>query len=66
MPAMAYKPPKPSSVDSSVTACVMLTRDGGVCGKPGQTGLPVGICPEHAISVFRAVSKLVATERESA
>lgn len=51
-------------VDAQLTTCVMLTRDGDPCGKPGQAGLPVGICPEHAIAVFRAVSRLVEIQRE--
>lgn len=44
---------------SKLTACVMLTRQGEPCGKPGEAGLPAGICVEHAIAVFRSVSKLV-------
>jgi hypothetical protein len=57
--------PRKSRVDAAVTSCVMLTRDGAACGKPGQAGLPAGICPEHAIAVYRAVAKLV-TERAKA
>ncbi|HEV2784682.1 MAG TPA: hypothetical protein VGX25_35305 [Actinophytocola sp.] len=46
-------------IDAEVTECVMLTRQGEPCGKPGEAGLPAGICAEHAVAVFRAVSKLV-------
>lgn len=60
MPAMATKPPKPSSADASVVECHMLTRDGQQCRKPGQVGLPAGICPEHAVAVYRAVNRLAA------
>lgn len=60
MPAMAAKPPKQSTVDSTITPCQMLTRDGQPCLKPGQVGLPAGICPEHAVTVYRAVNKLAA------
>lgn len=68
MAALAAKPPKPSSIEATVTPCQMLTRQGDPCGKPGDTGLPAGICPTHAVSVFRAVSKLVEIQaaRESA
>jgi hypothetical protein len=53
------KPPKTSSVDSAVTACTMLTKQGDPCGKPGQVGLPPGICPEHAIAIYRSVAAMI-------
>lgn len=59
---MAAKPPKASRVDAEITPCQLLTRQGDPCGKPGQVGLPAGICVEHAIAVFRSVSKLVAVQ----
>ncbi|GAA5119072.1 hypothetical protein [Haloechinothrix salitolerans] len=54
------------SVASKLTPCTMLTRDGEPCGKPGDDTLPTGICVEHAIQVFRAVSRIVAAKTEEA
>lgn len=59
MSAMASKPRKASRIDAEITACTMLTRYGDPCGKPGNLGLPAGVCPECAVRVFRAVSRLV-------
>jgi hypothetical protein len=56
------KPPKASRADSTITACTMLTKQGDPRGKPGQVGLPPGVCAEHAIAVFRAVSAMVNME----
>jgi hypothetical protein len=56
------KPPKASRADSTITGCTMLTKQGDACGKPGQIGLPVGICVEHALAVLRAVSAMVNME----
>lgn len=52
-----------NQVEAAATACTLPTRDGAVCGRPGQVGLPAGICSEHAVRVFRAVSKLVEVQR---
>lgn len=65
MSAMASKPRKASTVDSEITQCQMLTRQGDPCRKTGDATLPAGICVEHAIAVFRAVSKLVAAKQEA-
>lgn len=51
--------------DAVTVDCTMLTRDGQPCGKSGEKGLPQGICAEHAIAVFRAVTKLVDVTRGS-
>ena len=53
-----------AAVDATITGCVILDRHGEPCSKPGHAGLPHGICAEHAIAVFRAVSKLVALQAE--
>jgi hypothetical protein len=54
---------KPTQVIASLVPCVMLTRDGQQCGKDGQEGLPAGVCPEHAVAIFRAVSRMVDVQR---
>lgn len=56
--------PRPNldRADAAITPCVMLNRDGDPCGRPGQAGLPVGICAEHAVAVYRAVNKLAADQ----
>ncbi|EHR62644.1 hypothetical protein [Saccharomonospora cyanea] len=50
---------KVNQSDAEITGCTMPTKQGDPCGKPGQVGLPVGICPEHALGVYRAVKQLV-------
>lgn len=65
MSALADKPRKQSSVDSAITPCHLLTRQGEQCRKPGQVGLPSGVCPEHAVAIYRAVAQLIA-ERSAA
>ncbi|PXY25161.1 hypothetical protein BAY59_24355 [Prauserella coralliicola] len=55
--------PKVTRADSEVTTCVMLTAHGDKCGKPGQLGLPAGICVQHALAVFRAVNKMISAEQ---
>lgn len=57
--------PTHRKAESAFVPCTMLTSQGDPCGKPGQVGLPPGVCAEHAIAVFRAVSKMI-TIRESA
>jgi hypothetical protein len=52
-----------SQVIASLVPCVMLTRQGTACGKEGQEGLPAGVCPEHAIEVYRAVGRMVDARR---
>ena len=56
--------PKPDlgRADARITPCVMLDRNGEPCGKPGEAGLPVGICAQHAVAVYRAVNKLAADQ----
>jgi hypothetical protein len=54
--------PKVSRADATITACTMLTKQGDPCGKPGQVGLPPGVCPEHAIAIYRAVSAMISRE----
>lgn len=54
--------PKVSRADSAITPCVQITRDGGTCGKPGQIGLPPGVCPEHGIAIYRAVTAMISEE----
>lgn len=43
--------------------CTVLNRQGEPCGQPGETGLPAGVCPAHAIEIFRAVSRMVDVRR---
>lgn len=45
-------------VTAANTACTVLDRDGEPCGRPGQPGLPVGVCQACAITVTRAVMRL--------
>lgn len=52
-----------SQVIASLVPCVMLTRQGTACGKDGQEGLPAGVCPEHAVEVFRAVNRMIADQQ---
>jgi hypothetical protein len=47
-----------AAVLNAITACTMLNSDGQPCGKPGQAGLPAGICAQHAAEVYRAVHRL--------
>ncbi|QRP47992.1 hypothetical protein [Amycolatopsis sp. FDAARGOS 1241] len=51
--------PTRNQVEAATVPCTSLDRDGQPCGKPGQLGLPAGICPEHAIAVYRAVVRLM-------
>jgi hypothetical protein len=50
-------------VTAALVPCAMPTRDSEPCGKPGKVGLPAGICPEHAIAIYRAVAKMIADPR---
>lgn len=45
--------------------CTVLNRQGEPCGEPGQAGLPAGVCPAHAVEIFRAVSRMVDVQREA-
>jgi hypothetical protein len=50
--------PTQAQVLASMVPCTMPTRDGQPCGKPGVTGLPSGVCQQHAIAIYRAVLAL--------
>jgi hypothetical protein len=54
-----------SQVVADQINCQMLTRDGQRCNKPGEAGLPSGICAAHASEVFRAVNRLIDVAREA-
>ncbi len=48
---------------ASLVPCTMLTRQGTPCGKDGQEGLPAGVCPAHAVEIYRAVGRMVADQQ---
>lgn len=51
--------PSKKQIEAALTPCVMLTKQGTSCGKDGQLGLPAGVCAEHAVQIYRSVSKLM-------
>lgn len=52
-----------TAVLADLIGCQMLTRQGNPCGKPGDEGLPAGICSEHAVEVYRSVARMVDAKR---
>ena len=57
------RPGKPTATLNGLVGCDLPTRDGRRCNKPGHPDLPEGICLEHAIAVYRAMSRMITDTR---
>jgi len=43
---------------NDVSKCTVTRPDGEACDKPSGSGMPFPICPAHAITLWRHMSKL--------